>query len=220
VLSQAGLLQSTFDAIGKKLQPRKADKLDSDVLFIGLYDGLDFVQEYLTTRQISVTVEAKTDPEDEMDDESDDTTGLEGPEEVSASSSDILSDTMPMDSDLELAPVDTPEPAIHGKISVANLGEFPTDSVTLLSLGQESGHNVMIVLAASESALAQALELLALGDLSQCLAGDRSALCPSAPETSDLLEPMEDFYLPPPDSEIPVTSSLEFIEPVEPPLLP
>ena len=39
VLSQAGMMQSSFEAVGKKLLPKKSESVDNDVLFIGLYDG-------------------------------------------------------------------------------------------------------------------------------------------------------------------------------------
>jgi hypothetical protein len=100
---------------------------------------------------------------------------------------------------------------------VSDLGEFPTESVTLVSLGEEKGHKVLIVLAASQEGLAQALSLLSQGDLSQCLAGDRSALCPAT--ITALPTPAPEAYIPPPDSEIPITGTSEFIQPVEPPPL-
>ena len=62
VLSQAGLLQRAFDAAGKKLIPRKADSLGSDSLFVGLFDGTEYVQRYLASRQISITLSSETPP--------------------------------------------------------------------------------------------------------------------------------------------------------------
>ncbi len=230
VLSQAGLLQSAFDIVGKKLIPRKSDLAGNDVLYIGLYNGIDYVQEYMTTRQISITLEATTEITDTSSSNDNGTpTPLETPRATTAPS-DVLnfepttdySDTLQTDLEEELLPTETPEPPIKGSVSVTDLGEFPTESVTLISLGKEVDGKVMIVLAASESALAEALGILAAGDLSLCLTGNESALCPSTNVESapDLTEPMDDFYLPPPDSEIPMTSTLDLIEPVEPPLLP
>ena len=228
VLSQAGLLQSSFDAVGKKLVPRKSDSVDNDLLFIGLYDGTDYVQEYLTTRQISVTLEPTTETEEparEEEHEPSNDSITPTPTKTSEAEStleptDFFSVTSESDLEPEIAPVEWSEAAIKGKVLVPDLGEFSTESVTLLSLGEEAGYEVMIVLAASESALAQALDILARGDLSQCLTGDRSALCPSAITSLGLTEPLDDFYIPPADSEIPMELPLEFIEPVEPPLLP
>jgi len=228
VLSQAGLLQSGFEAAGKKLLPRTSDSIDNDVLFIGLYDGTDYVREFLTTRQISITleptIEAEEQAEEKEHDASDDSsipTPKKTPEaEATFEPTDFFSVTSESDLESEVAPGEWSEAAIKGTIWVPDLGEFSLDSVTLLSLGEEAGHGVMIVLAASESALGQALDVLARGDLSQCLTGDRSALCPSVATSLDLTEPLDDFYLPPSDSDIPTTSPLGFIEPVEPPLLP
>ena len=230
VLSQAGLLQSAFDIVGKKLIPRKSDLAGSDVLYIGLYDGIDYVQEYLTTRQISITLEATTEITDTSSSNDNGTPKpLETPRATTAPSDALTpeptadySDTLPTDLEEEPLPMETPEPPIKGSVSVTDLGEFPTESVTLISLGKEVDGKVMIVLAANESALAEALAILAAGDLSLCLTGNESALCPSTSVEAalDLTEPMDDFYLPPPDSEIPMTSTLDLIEPVEPPLLP
>ena len=228
VLSQAGLLQSGFDAAGKKLLPRTSDSIDNDVLFIGLYDGTDYVQELLTTRQISITLEPATETEEQAEDKEHDPSDDSGiptvkktPEaETTFEPTDFLSVTSESDLEPDVAPGEWSEAALKGIIWVPDLGEFSMDSVTLLSLGEEPGHRAMIVLAASESALAQALDVLARGDLTQCLTGDRFALCPSDSTSLDLTEPLDDFYLPPSDSEIPTTSPLEFIEPVDPPLLP
>ncbi len=230
VLARAGVLQNAFDAVGKKLMPRKSSVADSDVLFIGLYDGLDYVQDYLTTRQISITLESKTEPSDESNrSASESGTPTETPRPTASASATLVaeptgsySDTLQADLEQGPAATETPTPSLKGTVSVADLGEFPTDTVTLISLGKGIGPKVMIVLAASESALAEAMGILAAGDLSKCLTGEESALCPSAPVegTTVVMEPTSDFYLPPPEPEIPMTPTLEFIEPVEPPLLP
>ena len=230
VLTQAGVLQDAFEAVGKKLIPRKSNVAESDVLFIGLYDGLDYVQDYLATRQISITLESKAEPSDEPGlSESVSATPTNTPRPTASPSAtavaeptDSYSDTLQTDLEQEPAPTETPTPSLKGTISVTDLGEFPTETVTLISLGKEIGPKVMIVLAASESALAEAMGILAGGDLSKCLTGEESALCPSAlvEGATSVMESTSDFYLPPPEPEIPVTSTLEFIEPVEPPLLP
>ena len=215
VLSQAGSMQSSFDAVGKQLLPRKSPDIDSDVLFIGLYDGTDYVQDILASRQISISLAA----EDELQAGTEPTATITA--RATATSDDTgLSETEAATDTLDLLLAEQEE-AIHGRIAVADLGEFATDSVTLLSVGEQEGHKAMVVLAASESALAQALDILSTGDLSQCLTGDQSALCPSTSSgAADLTDTLEDFYLPPPESSLPMTSSLDFIEPIEPPLLP
>ncbi len=217
VLSQAGLMQSSFDAVGKKLLPRKSETIDNDVLFIGLYNGTDYIQDILSARQISITLETAS---------GDVAAGEATPTATSAAATTVSSDyAEPTETEPTTNTLDSlqgkQEESIKGKIAVSDLGEFAADSVTLLSVGEQDGYKAMVVLAASESALAQALDILSTGDLSQCLTGAQSALCPSTPSVSaDLTDTLEDFYLPPPDSSIPLTSTLDFIEPIEPPLLP
>ena len=112
----------------------------------------------------------------------------------------------------------TPQPAaetpIKGLVSVADLGEFPTESVTLLSLANENGHRVMIVLGATREGLAQTLALLSREDLSQCLTSSGAALCPAMPS---FVPVPTDVYIPPPPADVPITTTSEFIQPVEPP---
>jgi len=230
VLTQAGVLQNAFDAVGKKLIPRKSNTAGSDVLYIGLYDGLDYVQEYLATRQISITLDSKADTSGSAnisDRESISPAKTPQPTAGALPASTVEptnnhSDTLQTDTGEEPTPTETPAPLIRGTIAVTDLGEFPTETVTLISLGQEVDSKVMIVLAASEAALAQALEVLAAGDLSRCLTAEESALCPSAPTEGAVAvtESTPEFYLPPPEPEIPLTPTLDLIEPAEPPLLP
>jgi len=215
VLSQAGILQRTFDSVDKKLTPRKPNSIERDALYIGLYNGTDYIDQYLAERGITITLSAETKEE----------------APVSGSHTATLTVTVVPTSPVR-PPVETSQPPavapaatvtttatteapIVGTISVSDLGEFPTESVTLLSLGEENGHNVTIVLAATKDALAQALASLSQGDLSQCLTSDRSGLCPST--LVALPTPASEVYIPPPEPDIPMTVTSEFTQPVEPP---
>jgi hypothetical protein len=208
VLSQAGLLQRAFDIADKKLVPRKADSVASDSLFIGLFDGTENVQQELATRQISITlmenpITATVTP-----------TVVATPTVVptaTLAATAVLASTPTATS----TPQPTGEPPVKGLVSVADLGEFPTDSVTLLSLANRDGHSVMIVLGATKEGLAQTLALLSRGDLSQCLASSSAALCPAMPTFPPA---PTDVYIPPPPGEIPITTTNDYIQPVEPPM--
>ena len=237
VLSQAGALQRAFEAVDKTLIPRKVDSVERDALFIGLYDGTDRVKDLLATRQISITLAPESKAE-----KTPEASATELPAERTPAPTSTLTPTVPptpiplpsvtmlaptalpaAEPTLELVSVPPPESTmtetlespIKGKVSVAELGEFPTDSVTLVSLGKDKDRNVMIVLAATKEGLAQTLALLAGGDLSQCLIGEQAAFCSAMPV---LPTPSPGFYLPPPEGEVPMTTTTDILRPVEPPL--
>jgi hypothetical protein len=208
VLTQAGLLQRAFDAAGKKLVPRKADSVKTSSLYIGLFDGTDYVNDELLSRQISITVSVSA------------TVATATP--VPTATATVVP-TATVDATARPASTATPtstpgssgESPVKGYVSVADLGEFPTDSVTLLSLANPGGHPVMIVLAATREGLAQTLAMLSRGDLSQCLASSSAALCPAMPTFPPV---PTDVYIPPPQGDISITATNEYIQPVEPPM--
>jgi hypothetical protein len=175
-----------------------------------LFDGTDYVQGDLATRQISITLAAV-----------DMTTATPAPG-ISATvaptatlEASSTSSATPNVSGATLTPQVVAETPIKGLVSVADLGEFPTESVTLLSLANQNGHPVMIVLGATREGLAQTLALLSRGDLSQCLTSSNAALCPAMPTVTS---PSSDIYVPLPQGEVPVTTTTDFIQPVEPPV--
>ncbi len=214
VLSQAGLLQRAFDAAGKKLVPRKADSVEADALFIGLFDGTEFVRDDLAARQISITLSPK-DVATATATPSPTVSATATPTSTpvaNVSSTPAATSTTASATSTPQAPAETP---VKGLVSVTDLGEFPTESVTLLSLANQNGHPVMIVLGATREGLAQTLALLSRGDLTQCLASSSAALCPAMPTLSTQ---SSDFYVPPPQSEVPMTSTSDLIQPVEPPV--
>lgn len=207
VLTQGGLLQRAFDVAGKKLTPRRADSVDQDALYVGLFDGTEFVREELAARGISITLELTATTTAGATPTSTPTpTGTPEPDATPTSDAEDTEDA---------SSTPTPEP-IRGTVSVTELGEFPTDSVTLLSLANRDGHPVMIVLAATKEGLAQTLALLAREDLSQCLSSSTAALCPAMPSFP---LPPADVYVPPDESDVPMTTT-EVVQPIEPDLTP
>jgi hypothetical protein len=216
VLSQAGLLQRAFDVAGKKLIPRKADSVTADALFIGLFDGTEYVRGDLATRQISITLSPVDTPTATP---APGTSATGAPTATSEAATPVAVSPTPSVTSTAAAATSTPqapaETPIRGLISVADLGEFPTESVTLLSLAYQNGHPVMIVLGATKEGLAQTLALLSRGDLSQCLASSTAALCPAMPT---FVAPAADVYVPPAPGEVPITTTSDFIQPVEPPV--
>ena len=211
VLSQAGLLQRAFDAAGKKLVPRKANSVAADCPCSSVSSTVpSTLQDDLATRQISITLAAT--------DAATATVASDVPGRRHAHSNPGRDFYAGRDLHRGHRHVDSASArrdAHQGAGLRRGPRQVPDRERDAAEPGQSerppgddrSGRD-------PKRAWPRRWPCCPRGDLSQCLASSSAALCPAMPTFAVV---PTDVYVPQPQSDIPVTTTSDYIQPVEPP---
>ncbi len=129
---------------------------DGDVIFVGRFDELEVVEDFLAEANITLLdLEEKTETEEALAEE----------EETDY---DLVSDTRPEDEE---------ERFIDGRIQIEGVGDLERGGSTLFYLHQEKERNVLIILSDNPDTNADAFDLLFKNELTDCLASPFIAVC-------------------------------------------
>ena len=173
MLDRLALLKSAVEKTGRTLHWQPA-VTDMDAIYVGLYGNVEFwpeVQQILASQGISFTLE---------------TVELE---RATPTPTPRLTPTPTPTPKTSPTPTPTPEP-LKDWINFVDAGHLEAQEVALFYLGEQEGHQVLIVLAFSEAGLKDAAKILVSRDFEGCLVdenrmGFSMALCPVSFEEKD-----------------------------------
>jgi hypothetical protein len=132
---------------------------DNDVIFVGRFDEVEVVEDYLAAANITILGPDKEAEEEE---------GQTSPEEETEQNKiAFISDEPPEEEDR----------FIDGRIQVEDIGDLERGGSTLFYLHQEKDRNVLIILSDNPDTNADAFGLLADNELSDCLVSPMIAVC-------------------------------------------
>ena len=175
LIARSASLQAAFQKAGLPLSLRAEAAPDRDTLFVGTFDALDAVREFLATAGVTVTLSA----EDETD--------FKEP---------APPETEPAPSTPESTPAGTPTPtpaageeeaaskagpsatqAVSGTITIEGIGVVPVAGTTLYVGDDSSGRTVVVTLAADAEGAIKALDRLESNDFDNCVHGGAVTVC-------------------------------------------
>jgi hypothetical protein len=137
------------------------DEIDdeNDVIFVGRFDELDPVEEYLAAANINILeANQKTELEEAEADPA---------EEADQNKLALISDEAP----------DIESQFVEGRIQIEGVGELERGGSTLFHLHQEDGRNILIILSDNPDTNADAFDLLMKEEFTDCLVSPTTAVC-------------------------------------------
>ena len=150
---------------------------DNDAIFIGRYDNIESVEEYLTAANIAIL-----EPEEE--DLAEDEAALADAGDANIDDADAVDEV----SFVTTAPVEEGEEArfIEGRVQIEGVGDLERGGSTLFYLHQEDDRNILIVLSDDPDTNADAFEILLKNQLIECQAAPQIAVCQTADPDEEL----------------------------------
>lgn len=188
LIAHSNQLQEVIAKANIPFRLRAEANADHNTLFVGTFDNVELVQEYLTTAGITITISADTGsepvgdatPEPMEESESTDTEEGESTDTEEGESTDTESDEETTSEDAEpdvdlSATDDTNE--LDNAITIQGVGTLGLKGSTLFIVDNSSDNVVVIVLAEDGDAAIDALQQLASGDFSGCFGADDVTVC-------------------------------------------
>lgn len=177
LLPAGGELQTLFADQGKELTVRQEEDGDSDALFLGLYKETEEVEPYLAAAQVTLLITPTEITEEEPAAEPTPRPTVAPSPTVTGGVTTTLEVTPT--AEVEAAPEVTAEqeitataevsPTALNRVRIESLGEMVLTGTSLLLLQTDGDRHVLVVLADTETGLADAVERLIDGDLEGCL---------------------------------------------------
>jgi hypothetical protein len=188
LIARGGELLEFFDQAGLTLTLRAAAEPDHDAIFVGTFDDLELVQDYLTTASVTVTVDTNGEVR---------RGAVEEGEEVSVDTEETAIE----EGEGIGTPIPTavPTPTLEGEkkeiekkghpvaIDIEALGTIGIQGITLFLVDHSDDRVAVIVLAEDSAMAVDAVERLVSNDLSSCIQVDTVTVC-STGEAQDGLD--------------------------------
>jgi hypothetical protein len=180
LIARGSELQAFFEQADLTLDVRAAIEPGHDALYVGVFDDMELVYDYLTTAGVTVTV------------------GANGPARPSADEETEVEETVESESEAgtPTAVPATPSPQKEeseeeaggpGIIGIEALGSIGTQGSTLFLIDHSDDRVAVIVLAEDSEAVIAAIERLTTNDLSGCIQANTVTIC-STGEVQDELD--------------------------------
>ncbi|HET7091797.1 MAG TPA: DUF4350 domain-containing protein [Anaerolineae bacterium] len=175
LIARSAELQAAFQKAGLPLSLRAEAAPDRDTLFVGTFDDLEAVQEFLVTAGVTVTLPA----EDETD------SGEPAPLETGSASSTPESvetgtpTSTPFAEEEEAASQAEPFATrqVSGTITIEGIGVVPVAGTTLYVSDDSGGRAVVVTLAEDAEGAIKALDRLESNDFGNCVHGGAVTVC-------------------------------------------
>jgi len=132
---------------------------ENDVIFVGRFDNLDPVEEYLAEANIKILDAGQKTELEETDSNPE--------EEADQNKLALINDETP----------DEESQFVEGRIQIEGVGELERGGSTLFHLHQEDGRNILIILSDNPDTNADAFELLFKQKFTECMVNPSTAVC-------------------------------------------
>ena len=175
LIARGADLQAAFQKAGLSLSLRAEAAPDRDTLFVGTFDDLEVVQEFLVTAGVTVTLSEA----DELE------SGEPGPSETEPASatpeSTQAGSATPTPAVVEEEIGSQAEPSatspVSGTITIEGIGVVPVAGTTLYVSEDSSGRTVVVTLAEDADAAIKALDRLESSDFANCVHSGAVTVC-------------------------------------------
>jgi len=165
LIARSAVERVAFQKAGLPLSLRPEAAPDRDTLFVGTFDNLEAVQEFLVTAGVTVTLPAEDETEPASSTPEAIDTGSPTPTPV-AEEEEAASQAGP--------PATRP---VSGTITVESIGVVPAAGTTLYVSDHSGGRAVVITLAEDADSAIKALDRLESNDFDNCVHGGAVTVC-------------------------------------------
>lgn len=188
LLPAGSSLQTLLADLGKRLTVREQEEIAHDTLFLGLYEEAAEVQPYLTAAEVTLLITPTQAAEKEA------TATPAPPLRPTATPSTAITASLTVTPALTPAPTATLSltttaalsPTVRSRIEIESLGQMVPTGTALLLLQTAGERHVLVILADTQTGLANAIQRLTEGNLQDCLIQETEsptktvvALCPT-----------------------------------------
>jgi hypothetical protein len=180
LIARSGTLEEVFYQADLTLN-LSAAAADHDTLFVGTFENVELVQEYLATAGVTITI-VEAGEEEEAESAGKTETGEEAPGQATPTATLLPTEVAAQGAEDEETGTGTEEAAEEepqGTVEIEGLGTIAIKGTTLFIVDRSANRVVVIALAEDGETAMEALERLASGDFSGCVHRDGVTVCSS-----------------------------------------
>jgi len=189
LIARSGALEEVFHQADLIFNLSAATDPDHDTLFVGTFENMELVQEYLARAGVTITI-VEAEEEEEAESAGKTETGEKAPDQATPTATLPPTEVAAQGAEDEETGTGTEEAAEEepqGTVEIEGLGTIAIEGTTLFVVDRSADRVVVIALAEDGETAVEALDRLASGDFSGCVDRDGVTVC-STGEVQEGLE--------------------------------
>ena len=189
LIARSGTLEEVFHQADLIFNLSAATDPDHDTLFVGTFENVELVQEYLARAGVTITI-VEAEEEEEAESAGKTETGEEAPGQATPTATLPPNEVVAQGAEDEEIGTGTEEASVEeegdteaaeeepqGTVEIEGLGTIAIKGTTLFIVDRSANRVVVIALAEDGETAMEALERLASGDFSGCVHRDGVTVC-------------------------------------------